>query len=80
MKNSKSALLAIAATALIASSVATPTLAQSHYDDSSRRQCGSWNFQYRMLAAASRFVRGSVLATASSNYGAYYGAANCQRF
>lgn len=80
MKNSKSALLGASALALIASGLATPTLAQSHYDRGSRTQCANWNFQYRSYAAISRVFNSGYFATLSFHSGAAYGNANCQRF
>ncbi|MGQ3040951.1 MAG: hypothetical protein ACT6TH_10210 [Brevundimonas sp.] len=80
MKVLKSVLVAVSVGATIAGASASPVIAQSHYDTSSRVQCGGWQFQYRALAAASRVFRSLMLANASYNAGAAYGAANCQRF
>ena len=80
MKTAKAIAMAVTAATVLAGASASPVMAQSHYDTSSRVQCGGWQFQYRALAAASRVFRSSMLATASYNAGAAYGAANCQRF
>jgi uncharacterized protein (DUF1501 family) len=84
MKTKNNALMAIAATALIASSFSAPAMAQSHYDNASRTQCSGWKNQYRGYGGLAHIIRGgpfgAIFATASLNAGSAYGNANCQRF